>query len=111
MSLHSVDWDSIAWKTIRPGVEQKAFSGDGATIALHRLMPGHEPKPHSHPHEQIAYIIAGCIRFHIGEETRDVGPGGVILIPPNVRHWGEVIGNEPVLNLDVFTPKRPEYAP
>jgi len=26
-----------------------------------------------------------------------------------VTHWGEVIGDEPVLNLDVFTPKRPEY--
>ena len=25
--------------------------------------------------------------------------------------WGEVLGDEPVLNLDVFTPKRPEYAP
>jgi quercetin dioxygenase-like cupin family protein len=34
-----------------------------------------------------------------------------VVIPGGVRHWGEVIGDEPVLNLDVFTPKRPEYAP
>jgi hypothetical protein len=26
-------------------------------------------------------------------------------------HWGEVVGDEPVLNLDVFTPVREEYAP
>jgi len=25
-------------------------------------------------------------------------------------HWGEVVGDEAVLNLDVFTPQRPEYA-
>ncbi|MEJ2625087.1 MAG: hypothetical protein P8Z80_11225 [Pseudolabrys sp.] len=37
--------------------------------------------------------------------------GGLVVIPPNVKHWGEVLGDEPVLNLDVFTPKRPEYAP
>lgn len=29
----------------------------------------------------------------------------------DVMHWGEVLGDEPVLNLDVFTPKRPQYAP
>jgi quercetin dioxygenase-like cupin family protein len=38
-------------------------------------------------------------------------PGGLLVIPSNVTHWGEVLGDEPVLNLDVFTPKRPEYAP
>ena len=72
MDIHKIDWSTMEWKQIRKGVEQKAFSGSGATVALHRLMPGHEPKPHSHPHEQIAYIMAGRIRFHIGEETHDV---------------------------------------
>ena len=28
----------------------------------------------------------------------------------NARHWGVVVGDEAVLNLDVFTPKRAEYA-
>ncbi len=111
MDIHAIDWSQMEWKTIRPGVEQKAFSGEGATVALHRLMPGHEPKPHSHPHEQIAYIISGRIRFFIGDKQMDIGPGGLVAIPSNVRHWGEVLGDEPVLNLDVFTPKRPEYAP
>jgi quercetin dioxygenase-like cupin family protein len=111
MEIHKIDWNAIAWKQIRKGVQQKAFSGSGASVALHRLMPGHEHKPHSHPHEQIAYIVSGHMRFHIGEEFHDLGPGGLVVIPPNVMHWGEVLGDEPVLNLDVFTPKRPEYVP
>ena len=110
MDIHSIDWSKMEWKLIRKGVEQKAFSGSGATVALHRLMPGHEPKPHSHPHEQIAYIMSGHLRFHIGDLVQDGGPGGLVVIPGNVMHWGEVIGDEPVMNLDVFTPKRPEYA-
>jgi quercetin dioxygenase-like cupin family protein len=89
MDIHKIDWSTTEWKQIRKGVEQKAFSGSGATVALHRLMPGHEPKPHSHPHEQIAYIISGRMRFHIGQETHDVGPGGLLVIPSNVTHWGE----------------------
>ena len=45
MDIHKIDWSTMEWKQIRKGVEQKAFSGSGATVALHRLMPGHEPKP------------------------------------------------------------------
>ncbi len=44
MDIHKIDWSTIEWKEIRKGVEQKAFSGSGATVALHRLMPGHEPR-------------------------------------------------------------------
>jgi quercetin dioxygenase-like cupin family protein len=74
-------------------------------------MPKHEPKPHAHSYEQIVYILAGRIRFHIGEKSVVLGPGGLLQIPPDVVHWGEVVGDEPVLNLDVFTPVREEYAP
>ena len=110
MTPHSIDWEAMEWKTIRQGVEQKAFSGQGATMALHRLWPGHEPKPHSHPNEQIVYIMAGTVDFHIGDEVVRLSPGGLAVVPPNVMHHAEVVGTEPVLNLDVFTPARPEYA-
>ncbi|MCO5081075.1 MAG: cupin domain-containing protein [Rhizobiaceae bacterium] len=109
MNIKSIDWNSIPWTPVREGVERKAISGEGATVALHRLQPGHEPKPHSHENEQIAYILKGTIRFFVGEEVRLIGPGELLVIPPNVRHWGEVVGDEEVLNLDVFTPPRPEY--
>ena len=111
MDVHKIDWSKMDWKQIRKGVEQKAFSGSAATIALHRLTPGHETKPHSHPHEQIAFIVEGRMRFFIGDSVHDLGPGGIVVIPGGVTHWGEVIGDEPVINLDVFTPKRAEYAP
>ena len=110
MNLHAIDWNSIPWTPVREGVERKAFSGEGATVALHRLQPGHEPRPHSHPQEQIAYIMSGTIRFFVGGVEHLLGPGGLLVVPPNVEHWGEVVGDEPVMNLDVFTPRRPEYA-
>ena len=110
MSVHAINWNAIPWTPVRPGVDRKGFTGEGATVALHRLMPGHEPKPHSHPHEQIAYIMSGTIRFFVGDEQHLVEPGGLLVIPPNVVHWGEVVGDEPVMNLDVFTPQRPDYA-
>ena len=110
MDINQINWNDMEWKTVREGVQQKAFSGEHATVALHRLMPGHEPKPHSHPHEQIAYIISGEIDFFIEDTVHRLTPGGMLVVPPNARHWGVVVGDEPVLNLDVFTPRRPEYA-
>ena len=38
MNLHQVDWSKLEWQPVREGVERKAFSGAGATLALHRLM-------------------------------------------------------------------------
>ncbi len=110
MTVPTIDWSKIDWQPVRDGVDRKAFSGEGATLALHRLKPGHEPRPHSHHYEQIAYILQGQVDFHVGDDVIRLGPGGVIVIPPDVTHHAEVVGDEEVLNLDVFTPRRPEYA-
>jgi len=37
--------------------------------------------------------------------------GGLLQITPDVMYWGEVVGNEPVLNLDIVKPAPGEYAP
>ena len=67
--IPKIDWNAIPWTTVRPGVERKGFTGAGATVALHRLHPGHEPKPHSHPNEQIVYIMAGTIESSSGRAS------------------------------------------
>ena len=110
MDIHGINWDEMEWELVREGVERKAISGGGATVALNRLQPGHTPSPHSHPHEQIAYIIAGTIDFFIEDQVFHLRPGSVLVVPPNARHWGQVTGDQEVLNLDVFTPRRGEYA-
>jgi quercetin dioxygenase-like cupin family protein len=110
MDIHQINWDELPWEQVREGVERKAISGTGATVALNRLMPGHTPAPHSHPHEQIAYIIAGQMDFFIEDQVFHLRAGSMLVVPPNARHWGQVVGEEPVLNLDVFTPRRSEYA-
>jgi quercetin dioxygenase-like cupin family protein len=105
----SVDWNKMEWQKVRDGVERKVFAGEGATLSLNRLWPGHEPRPHSHPNEQIVYIMQGQVDFHVGGEVKRLAAGGLLVVPPNVTHHAVVVGNEPVLNLDVFTPKRAEY--
>ena len=109
MGITSINWEDVSWEHVRQGVSRKAFSGNGATIVLHRLMPDHEPRPHAHPHEQIVYILSGVIDFHVADTITRLQAGGLLVVAPNTLHWGVVVGEDPVLNLDVFTPKRPEY--
>ncbi|NGQ93974.1 cupin domain-containing protein [Brevibacillus sp. SYP-B805] len=109
LNIKAANWNTLQEVFVREGVTRKAFSGEGATLALHVLQPGHEPKPHSHAYEQIVYILSGKVNFHVADQTVLLEAGGLLVVPPNVEHYAEVIGDEPVYNLDIFTPKRAEY--
>jgi quercetin dioxygenase-like cupin family protein len=78
-------------------------------MVMNWLEPGMEVRPHSHPFEQLAYILAGRVRFTVGDEVVEVGAGEVLRIPPDVVHCGEPIGSETAINLDVFAPVRDDY--
>lgn len=102
-------WDELAREEVRPGVTRAGFRGDNALMVMNWLEPGMQVKPHSHPFEQLAYIVKGRMRFHIGDEVVECGPGSLVRIPPDVVHYGEPIGDETVMNLDVFSPIREDY--
>jgi mannose-6-phosphate isomerase-like protein (cupin superfamily) len=57
------------------------------SLAEARLAPGASTTPHFHPQtEEIYYLIEGTGRMTIGGETREVGPGDAIAIPPGSVH-------------------------
>lgn len=103
------NWNELPKEVVRPGVERSGFSGDDVLLVMNWLQPGMETRPHSHPFEQVAYIVQGHMKFVVGDEVFEAGPGSVIRIPPDVEHYGEPIGDEPVMNLDIFSPIRDDY--
>ena len=102
-------WSELPRETVRPGVTRTAFRGDNALMVMNWLEPGMEVRPHSHPFEQLAYILAGRVRFTVGDDVVEVGAGEVVRIPPDVVHCGEPMGDETAVNLDVFAPVREDY--
>jgi quercetin dioxygenase-like cupin family protein len=102
--------DALNETVARPGVVRRVFSGDHATLAFTTLAPGHMPTPHSHWHEQIVYVLSGRMRAVVGDEETIVGRGDMLVAPPGVEHWAETIGDEPAVDLSVFSPRRDEYA-
>ncbi|MFN3937141.1 MAG: cupin domain-containing protein [Gemmobacter sp.] len=102
-------WTDLPRETVRPGVSRAGFRGDNALVVMNWLEPGMEVRPHSHPFEQLAFILSGRVRFTIGADVVEVGPGEMVRIPPDVVHCGEPVGDEVAVNLDVFAPVRADY--
>ncbi len=60
---------------------------------------------HSHPHEEVVYILAGTGRLWIEDVSAgQLRPGSVVFIPVGTRHTLENTGNEPMRLLGTFSP-------
>lgn len=71
--------------------------------------PSSQPDPpHSHPHEQISYVVSGEIHVVLGNETTRLGPGDIFTVPPNLPHSIQLLTSTARL-VDTFTPVRREF--
>ncbi len=64
--------------------------------------------PHSHPAEQIGFVIAGRIEFEVGGESFIAETGDSYAIPGQVEHSARFL--VPTTLIEVFSPPRPELA-
>lgn len=58
---------------------------------------------HSHPNEQMLYLLEGRARFRLGDEVREVGPGEAVHVPPNLDHEVELL-TPAIRYIEVFSP-------
>lgn len=74
----------------RPGVTQQYFRGLDTLVGFTHITPNKEPsEPHSHPWEQLNYVVEGECDFHVGDEVVTVSSGDLLVIPPDVPHTSE----------------------
>jgi quercetin dioxygenase-like cupin family protein len=69
-----------------------------------KLPPGASIPKHKHPEcEEILILQTGHSRVHLGNTTRDVGAGASVLIPPNTWISVDVVGDDPVSLIAIFS--------
>jgi len=107
--IKKTNFDQIKEHIARAGVSRKVFSGEKSMMVINTIESFAKPALHQHPHEQITYILAGRCDFILGDETIPMGPGDVILIPPDIPHTLTPTSDETIINLDVFSPIREDY--
>ncbi len=79
-------------------------TGESCQLLWAKFEPGGTYELHSHPHEQISVMVSGRMRLTVGDEVRDIGPGDMWYAPANMLHGGEILGDEPVVFIDVYAP-------
>jgi quercetin dioxygenase-like cupin family protein len=102
-------WDDAPSEEVRLGIRRRGFGTRDCLLVLNECEPGMDLRPHSHDFDQIALITQGRALYHVGDEANEVGPGSLLLIPAGVEHYIEPVGDETVINVDVFAPARSDY--
>jgi len=102
------DLVSVQPLRIWDGVVARTVEGDLSTLAVVELDPGSVVAEHSHENEQLGVVVRGSVTFRVGDEVRDLGPGGTWQIPPNTPHEVHA-GPDGAVVVDVFAPARDDW--
>jgi quercetin dioxygenase-like cupin family protein len=100
-------WDEIALDKVTEMLSRKIVTGEREMLVQVYVKRGCLVPLHSHPSEQMTYVLQGALKFLVGGEEITVREGEVIHIPSGIEHQAEAL--EDTFELDVFSPIRAEW--
>ncbi len=92
-------WDTVTARVV---------AGSEATLAYIELEPNAEVPEHRHPNEQTGLLLRGSLTFRIDEETKELRPGAMWVIPGDVPHQVSA-GPEGAALAELFAPPRDDW--
>ena len=78
----------------------------GVSVYLVSSPPGRGTKRHRHPYDEIAFVREGRGRWTVDGETREAGPGDILVVKAGQIHAFENVGEVPLVQLDVHVNER-----
>jgi quercetin dioxygenase-like cupin family protein len=96
------------YKALDPGVERKILAAGGTMMtAQFRFQKGAIGALHSHPHEQVGYVVSGSIELTLERKTQTLRAGDSYYVPSGLVHGVRAL--EDTILVDVFTPQREDF--
>lgn len=105
--MPKIQLNEIPSKPLIDGYEAQFIHTASATFSHVHAQAGAFLPLHSHPHEQVSYVLKGEFELTVNGQAHHLVPGEVFVIPSNVPHSGLAISDSYIL--DVFTPVREDY--
>jgi unsaturated pyranuronate lyase len=91
-----------------PGLTRRVgASNEKLTVVEHRMEKGWVGARHSHPHDQVVYIISGHLKVTCGDTSFEVKAGDSFVVKGGLEHQASALEASHVI--DVFTPRRDDY--
>jgi quercetin dioxygenase-like cupin family protein len=98
----------VALTDLGDGLSRKILASGGKMMTVEvRFEKGAVGALHSHPHEQIGYVLKGRFEATVGDDTTILEVGDSYYVEPDVVHG--VVALEDGMLLDVFTPQRENF--
>jgi len=105
--LRHIPWNSIPIEALNSQLGRQLIVGQDLMVARVLLKKGCVVPEHSHPNEQLTYILEGALKFWIDGKEIVVRPGEVLTIPPHMPHKAEAV--EDTVDIDIFYPPRADW--
>lgn len=100
-------WSKVELETLNPLLQRQLVTGTNVMLGRILLKKGCVVPLHSHPNEQVSYVIEGALKFTIYRKDTIVRAGEVLTIPPHVPHLVKALQDS--VTLDVFHPPRLDW--
>ena len=101
-------WSDAEWKSVGEGIRMKVLANGGnLMITVVEFDAGVTAPTHSHPHEQISYVLEGEFVYRLGGEEHRMVKGDSVYVPSGVEHNVTALTGGKLL--DVFTPIRSDF--
>ena len=105
--LQYIPWHTVPLEDLTPLLQRQMVWGQQLMLARVLLKKGCIVPEHSHPNEQLTYIVEGALKFWIDGQEITVRAGETLCIPSNMPHKAEAL--EDTVDLDAFTPPRADW--
>ncbi|TCT12283.1 quercetin dioxygenase-like cupin family protein [Natranaerovirga pectinivora] len=100
--------DETEWEDLGSGIKRRIAAYHENLMAVEMTFEENSVGPiHSHPHEQISYILEGEFEFTVGDEKKVVKAGDCTFKEPNIPHGAVCLKKGRLI--DVFTPHRQDF--
>ena len=91
-----------------PGLWRRVLAtNEKLMLVEHRMNGGWVGSAHSHPHDQLLYVISGKLHMKAAGQSFELHAGDSLVVRGGVEHQASAL--EPSIVLDVFTPRREDY--
>ncbi|GAB7220383.1 cupin domain-containing protein [Vibrio comitans] len=98
----------IPLEDLGEGISRKVLAHNDNMMAVEvHFESGAIGAMHSHPHEQLTYVLSGKFEFTIGDEKSVVEAGDTMYKEPNIEHGCTCL--EAGVLIDNFTPMRRDF--
>jgi len=104
------DWTTLPSEPIAEGISRQMMWGDRVMVCRLTFAPGVVTAVHSHPHEQIALVERGRVRFTVDGRDYLASAGDILHFRSACEH-GATILDEGAVVIDIFSPVREDFLP